>query len=94
MTITYIIVTILIAAGSWIGSDFNTKSQLSRLPPKYQYITQIQTTENRNSQITSQESTQITIVTPMTNFNVNYNGKTNISVTKSSRTNKSVKSNK
>ena len=94
MTITYIIVTILIAAGSWIGSDFNTKSQLAKLPPKYAYTTQIQNTENNNTSIQESSQAQITIVTPMTNFNVNYNGKTNISVTKSSRTNKSVKSNK
>jgi hypothetical protein len=92
--LTYILVTALLVCGSWIGSDFNTKHQLSKLPPKNQTINQYQTTENHNTSVQESSQAQITIVSPMTNFSVNYNGRTNIVVTKTSVTNTIKKTNR
>ena len=98
MSLTYIIITLALICGSWIGSDFNTKHQLSLLPPKIQNITQIQNTQNDNTSIQSSSQAQITttVITGKTNFNmaINYNGRTNISHNFSSRSNRYSKTNK
>jgi hypothetical protein len=91
---TIIILWTLSLFGVFIGGEQLAHYQDRQLPPKNRYITQIQNTENKNTSIQESSQAQFTIVTPMTNFNINYNGKTNISVTKSSRTNKTFKSNK
>ncbi len=90
----FILIWTLSIFGTWIGRGEVDQNRYEKMPPKYQYITQIQTTENQNTSIQSSSQAQITLVTPMTNFNVNYNGKTNISVTKTSRTNRLAKTNK
>lgn len=91
---TWIIVTTLIAIGSFFGGGEYRHYQDCKLPPKIQNITQIQTTENHNNSVQENSQAQFTIVTPMTNFKVNYNGKTNISVSRSTRTNRMSKTNK
>lgn len=95
--ITEIIVVLLLVCGSWIGSDFNTKHQLAKLPPKVQNITQIQNVDNVNTSIQSSEQAQLTttIITGRTNLtlSLNYKGNTNITHSFSSRTNKTCKTN-
>ena len=90
----FIVILLLSNAGTYIVKDNIDAKHYEKLPPKVQTINQYQTTENKNTSIQESSQAQITIVSPMTNFNVNYNGKTNIAVTKSHTTNRIVKTNK
>ena len=89
-----ILVGILLCVGSFIGGEQLAHYQDNKLPPKVQNITQIQNTENKNTSIQESSQSVITLVTPMTNFNINVNGRTNISVSKSRVTNRRSKTNK
>ena len=99
---TYFIVSIVLYVGLGLGGFFVGERVQAvhdeNLPAKTQIINQYQTTKNDNSQITSQESVQMTttIITPKTNMvmTVDYHGHTNISTTFSSTTNTVSKTNK
>ena len=91
-----IVLSFLSFGGGWIASDANDLKK----PPKtlVQNITQVQTTENRNTSIQTsiQEQVSLNVVGGRTNATVSaiYVGKTNVSVSLSSVTNLRASTNK
>jgi hypothetical protein len=71
-----ILVALLLVAGSWIGSDLNTKHQLSKLPPKVTHETHItkvyQDVEQKQMMIseTSSASVSLAIMTSKSNISI------------------------
>jgi len=92
-----IIGAVILILGTWFGSGIYRDGVEKARPPKYQTIINNQSTENKNTSIQSSSQAQIstTIVTTKTQlfYNINYNGKTNFSYTKSATTNTTKKTN-
>ena len=90
---------ILICLICFVGGLFTMFGIESGLPPKttIQNIQQIQTVDNKNTSIQSSDQAQITttVITANTNYHIaiNYNGRTNISQSFTSKTNRTAKTN-
>jgi hypothetical protein len=93
MTWIFLLIGIVVGTGSHMAYEYFQ-------PPKTQIINQYttQTVDNKNTSIQTSQQDQITAVISMdksfTNVNINFNGRTNILITKSSKTNITHKTNK
>lgn len=71
-----VIIVLLCSAGSWIGSDINTKAQLAKLPPREEHVTHItkvyQDVEQKQMMIseTSSASLSLAIMAQKSNITI------------------------